>query len=172
MRVDVILDKQTFRRFTVFNILKRLKLYKAPMIFSSILCISAIISLAMYNIDGAMLLAIVLLIVGLGTPVVYFTTFFRSLKKQIAVQNLLTPRYVYTVTLLDEDLGILVKNEKEEASFNWSKAFFAYLDKNCIYLFITKDRAFLIPLALIKEDKDDYWALILKRLGEKKCAVL
>ena len=134
-----------FRDFTVFDILKRRKQWKSPVIFSSILTVSALICFLMHETDGAVLLGTVLLTVALGMPAVYFITFFSSLKKQVKLQNLDPPRTVYTAELTDDPDGIRISNGKESASYRWDRAYHAYVTDECIYLYMTQDRAFIIP---------------------------
>ena len=83
METKVILDSPTFRDFTVFDVLSRRKAWKSPVIFASIMTLSAIICFIMHKVDGAVLLGSVLLVVGLGMPVVYFLSFFMNLKEEI-----------------------------------------------------------------------------------------
>ncbi len=163
MTIDCLLDAKTFKDFTFFNIIKRLKYYKSPVIFACILTFCAAICFIMYKIDGAILLGTILLVVGLGMPIFYFTTFFISLKKQVKAQNLENPRLVYSITLENKEEGISISNDKEKASYKWEQVYHVYYAKNCIYLFMTKDRAFLLPNNSIK-DKKSVVSLI-----DKKC---
>ena len=76
METKVLLDSRTFKEFTVFDVLYRRKAWKSPVTFASIMTLSAIICFIMHKIDGAILLGSVLLVIGLGMPVVYFLSFF------------------------------------------------------------------------------------------------
>ena len=172
MIIDSYLSESVFRNFTIFDILKRRKSYRSPLIFASILSVSALICFIMNKIDGAVLLGSVLLIVGLGMPLVYFTTFFASLRKQVKAQNLNPPRLVYTLDLTDKEDGIHIENGKEQVTYKWKKAHSAYNAKDCIYLYLTSDRAFLLPKANLKEEEKAVWHLIVKRLGADKCIEL
>ena len=153
MKTECTLSEKMFRDFTLFDILKRRKQWKSPVIFSSILTVSSVICFIMHKTDGAVLLGSVLLAVALGMPAVYFATFFSSLKKQVKLQKLDPPRTVYTVELTDAPDGIKVSNGKERASYRWDRAYHAYITDECIYLYMTQDRAFIIPItdkALVK----------------------
>ncbi len=172
MVINSYLSESVFRNFTIFDILKRRKSYRSPVIFASIMGISAIICFIMNKIDGAVLLGSVLLVVGLGMPLVYFITFFSSLKKQVKAQNLNPPRLVYTLDLTDKEEGIHIENGKEQANYKWKMADCAYNAKDCIYLYLTRDRAFLLPKESLKENEKMVWQLIVKRLGAAKCIEL
>ncbi|MGE4453457.1 MAG: YcxB family protein [Sphaerochaeta sp.] len=168
MTIAVQLSESHFRHFLIFNILKRLKLYRSPLIFASILTASAIISFIMSHVEGAVMLGTVLLIVGLGVPIVYFVNFFTSLKKQVKLQNLDPPRLVYTLQFEENSDEIEISNEHERVRYAWKDVYHAYYEKDCIYLFITKDRAFLLPLSQI-EDCNEAWNLIVEKLSSNRC---
>ena len=167
MTIKCTISEKIFKNFTIFNILKRQKFWKSPVIFSSILSVCAIICFIMNHIDGAVLLGCVLLIVGLGVPSVYFITFFSSLRKQVKLQNLNPPRVAYTIDLSDKDDGIYVTNEKESATYRWKNVFHVYFDKECIYLFMTQNRAFILPYSDMKEGCDLAFSIIKKRVKDK-----
>lgn len=167
MKISCNISEKIFRDFTVFNILKRLKYWKSPVIFASILTLSAIICFVMKNVDGAVLLGSVLLIVGLGVPAVYFISFFLSLNKQVKMQNLNPPRCAYTVDILDKDDGIFVSNEKEHATYRYKQIFHVYLTQECLYLFLTSQRAFLLPYSDMKDYKDNVISILNKRAKGK-----
>lgn len=170
MKMSVYLDEKTFRSFTVFDILSRRKYWKSPVIFASIMTFSALVCFLMHSIDGAVLLGVVLSVIGLGMPVIYFSTFFSSLKKQVKLQNLDPPRNVYDVELLGKADGIIVSNEKEQACYKWKDAWKAYRSFCAIYLFITSERGFILPYSSMKEgDEALWWSFIRDNLGQEKC---
>ncbi|NMA22042.1 MAG: YcxB family protein [Spirochaetales bacterium] len=168
MTIAVWLSEQHFKDFLIFNTLKRLKLYKSPLIFASILTVAATVSFIMHTVDGALLLGVVLLFVGLGVPVVYLTSFFSSVRKQVKLQNLDPPRLVYTLKLNDSSDQIEITNESEQVAYQWKDVFHAYHEKDAIYLFITQDRAFLLPHEAC-EESTEVWSLIEKKLGSERC---
>lgn len=169
MKMSVYLDEKVFRSFTVFDILSRRKYWKSPVIFASIMTFSALVCFLMHDIDGAVLLGSVLSVIGLGMPVIYFTTFFSSLKKQVGLQKLDPPRNVYDIELVDRADGIVVSNEKEHACYRWKDAWMAYKSLDAIYLFITSERGFILPYSCMEEGASSWWGFIAKHLGEKKC---
>lgn len=163
MTIAVYLDESHFRQFLIFNIIKRLKLYRRPVVFASIFTISAIICFLMYRVEGALLLGTVLLVSGLGMPLVYFASFFVSLKKQVRLQNLDPPRLVYTLEFSEESDVLEISNGKERATYRWQDVLHAYHEKGSIYLFITKERAFLLPGNLLA-DTNRVWKIISAKL--------
>ena len=57
------------------------------------------------------------------------------------------------------------RNENEEATYQWEKAYHAYRNYDAIYLYITSERAFILPSE--KSEQDKAWDLISKRMTDK-----
>lgn len=162
--IPVRLDTGTFRRFAVFDTLKRQKRWKSPAVFSGILLVSAVICFAMNSrADQAMLIGSVLMIIAVGLPAVYFGMFFRSLDAQAKANKLNAARLVYTVKLTGEEDGILVTSAKGEcntAAFSWKTVFAVYRDADCIYLYVSDHQAFLIPDEQADVSPDELWEFL------------
>jgi hypothetical protein len=168
MTITTLLDAQTFRTFTKFDILSRRKYWKSPVLFAVIMSAAAVVCFLFHSIDGAVLLGSVLLLVGCGMPVLYFITFFRSLSKQVRLQQLDPPRVVYTVQLEKEPEGIKVRNATEQATYSWDKVWHAYRNWGCVYLYVTQDKAFLLPLSGERDGGDALWTLVGEMMGQEK----
>lgn len=172
MKIDVILTAEIFRRFSTFDTLRRRQAWKSPAIFASILSACAIICYIMHQVDGAVLLGTVLLVVGLGMPFVYFLSFYLSVGDQIKKMSLKrNPLHVYTLTLTEAADGIQVENGKERASYKWKQVHHAYRNKLDTYLFITPQRGFILPDTCV-EDVDELWQLLVKKLSTERCTDL
>lgn len=168
MTIPVTLTEEVFRRFTMFDILRRRKMWKPSAIFAAIMGTSAAICYYMNHVDGAVLLGNVLLTIGLGMPLVYFATFFSSLKKQVLHHGLKRPQLVYTLELTQKETGIRVYNEKEQAEYPWKQVFHVYRDTLATYLFLSPDRAFILPHTCIEEGEEALWKLLNKKVPEKR----
>lgn len=172
MKIEVILTEAIFRRFTMFDMLKRRKVWKSPATFAGILGFCACICFIMHHVEGAIMLGCVLLLVGLGMPAVYFGTFFSSLSKQVLAYGLKRPQHVYTLELTEKAKGISITNEKEKADYEWKKVHHVYRDTLATYLFMTPERAFLLPHTCIEEGEEALWELICKKVPQEKRTVL
>lgn len=168
MKIEVMLTEEVFRKFTMFDILRRRKMWRSPAIFAGILGTAACICFIMNHVNGAVMLGTVLLVVGLGMPAVYFGTFFSSLKKQVLAYGLKRPQQVYTLELTDKAKGIGVSNEKEQAAYEWKSVFHVYRDTLATYLFMTRDRAFILPHTCVEEGEDALWELLNKKVPEAR----
>ena len=100
---------------------------------------------------------IVLAVVALGVPAVYFWTFFHSLSLQIKKMGL--PRPFYRLLLDDEGLSVWMAGEqdKPEASrkYAWHDLHLAYRTPNAIYLYVQQNQAYLLNDSL-----DAAWSLL------------
>lgn len=171
MTIEVELDAGTFRRFTVFDILRRRRQWRGPVLFAFILGCSAVLCFTRSETRGAVLLGNVLLTVGLGLPCIYFSYFFSSLSRQIRKQGLARPQKVYTVTLTNKSDGIEADNGREKLTYAWKNVHHAYRDLTATYLYLNPARALILPHTCV-ENSDDLWAQITKKLPKEKCTVL
>ena len=169
MKIEAVLSEDVFRRFTMFDMFRRRKVWKKPAIWAAILCASGCVCLFMNHIQGAVLLGTVLMIVGLGLPLAYFASFALSVKQQVVASDLRRPRHVYTLELTPKAKGIAVSNEKEHAEFEWKKIHHAYRDLMATYLFITPRRGFILPHDCVEEGEDALWELLQKKLPADRC---
>ena len=94
--VSTTMGEQGFRDFAVFDAFHHRKAWLRPAVFAAIMLAFAAVCLSQLGKrPGAGLLAAVLAIVGIGLPVSYFYSFFRSVSRQIKQMHL--PRAFYRV---------------------------------------------------------------------------
>nr|MBQ8244247.1 YcxB family protein [Oscillospiraceae bacterium] len=172
MHIEVNLTEEIFRRFTMFDMIRKKKVWRSPVIFASILSVSACICFIMRHVEGAVLLGSVLLLVGLGMPLVYFVSFFSSLRKQILAQGLKRPQKVYTLLLTEKASGIGISNDREHAEYKWKDVHHVYRDQIATYLYMTPARAFILPHTCVEEGPEALWTLIEKKIPKEKRTIL
>ncbi|MBR2603123.1 MAG: YcxB family protein [Clostridia bacterium] len=167
--IPVRLDAKTFRRFACFDILIRKKRWVRPLVFALILIGFAIVALLSWKSEAGMISA-VLLVVGCGLPVVYFGMFLTQVNLQAERQKLGKGKAVYIVTLRDQEIRVVNSRKKEESvSIPWKDADRAYRSHSCIYLYVTPQRAFLLPSGQADAPDEEVWGTILRGLGREKC---
>ena len=111
--VSVQMDAASFHDFAAFDLLRHRKAWHRPLAFTAILLASAGVCLSQVGQkDGAALLTVVLSVVALGVPAVYFWTFFHSLHLQIKKMGL--PRPFYRLTLDDAGLSVWMAGEQDK----------------------------------------------------------
>ena len=141
MTIEVLLSGAEFRRFTIFDLLRRGKQWRGPVLFALILGLSAAICYTRAGTRGAVFLGNVLLTIGLGLPCLYFAYFFSSLNRQIRQQGLTRPQHVYTVTLSDRKKGITAENGRETLEYEWKSVHHVYRNLTATYLYLTPQRS-------------------------------
>ena len=167
--VPVKLDEKTFRRFARFDMLKLRRRWVKPLVFALILCAFAAVAL-ISRLPQSGMIAAVLLVVGLGLPVVYIGMFLSQVNMQAAQWKLGKGRSVYTVTLSEE--GFRVANDRKQENTGlvpWEQAAQAFRRKDCVYLYATPAKAFLLPAGQADAPDEAVWEMIRAGLGAEKC---
>ena len=147
--VSVQMDAASFHDFAAFDLLRHRKAWHRPLAFTAILLASAGVCLSQVGQkDGAALLTVVLSVVALGVPAVYFWTFFHSLRLQIKKMGL--PRPFYRLTLDDAGLSVWMAGEQDKP-------------EPTIYLYVQQNQAYLLNDSL-----DAAWSLLRSSLPAER----
>ena len=168
--IPVKLNEKTFKRFARFDMLYLRKRWVRPCIFALILTAFAFIALFSKKNEAA-LIASVLLVVGLGLPIVYIGMFLSQVNMQAVRQRLTKDgRRVYDVCLTDGEV-IVVNRQKadEKVVLPWKDVKQAYRVKGCIYLYVHAARAFLLPDGQANVSPEDVWTFITAHMDPGKC---
>ena len=167
--IPVRLDEKTFKRFARFDMFFLRKKRIRPAVFSMILIIFSFIALLTGKEQSGMIAA-VLLVVGIGLPVVYVGSFLSQVRIQAVRAKLKPARSVYTVTFRES--GILVENNQKKEDpleMDWASARRAFRRKGCIYLYVTPAKAFLLPDGQASVPDPEVWQYLIGHLGKEKC---
>ena len=165
--IPVTLDARTFKRFSRFDMFRLRKRWVRPALFALILTAFAAVALLSRRPQSG-LIAAVLLVVGLGLPLVYIGSFLSQVNLQAERQKLDPPRRVYTLRL-DFD-GVRANNDqrREDAQVvRWADIPAAYRRKDCVYLYVAPTRAYLLPRGQASVPDDDLWAYLKERMGDR-----
>lgn len=155
MRIKVSLDEKTFIRFGLYDAFSRRRIWRRPALFAAILGAAAAICFVLHQRRGAVLLGSVLVLVAAGLPAAWFLSYYLSLRGQARTQGL-SGKYVYTLLLSPED-GLVVDNGREHVDWPWDKLYHAHRGPQATYLYVTPQRAFLIPHACVKGGGEKLW---------------
>ena len=166
--IPVKLDKVTFRRFASFDTLRRQHRWRLPVWFMIIMLSFSIYLFFQTDKPQSGLIGGVLAAIGLGLPVVYFSSFYLTLRENVKKYRL--PRLVYTLKLTETDVYIhsAIKKE-EELTLPWEKLHAAYRVKGAIYLYVLANRAFLLPDGQADVPGDELWAFITQYMPKDTC---
>jgi hypothetical protein len=166
--VPVMLDEKLLRRFSVFDLLTVKRMWRSPLLFALIMSGFAAVCFAMVGrAEGASLLGAVLLAVGLGLPLLYVFRFFSLIAAQVKRFGLERPRAVYTLSFSREENGVFAQNPGgESARYEWALLYGAFRVSGCVYLYVTKNRAFILPEN--QANGGDLWGLVSEMLPTEK----
>lgn len=171
LMVQVKVDEESFRDFAVFHTLKRQKRWIAPVVFAAILLVFSIICFSMRGSrSNAVLLGVVLLVIALGLPAVYFYSFFVSIGQQSQKMKLDKPRKAYSLSLSENGVQSVPANDAGAAEdFSWDSIYRAYRTKNAVYLYVTPKRALLMPETGASAARtEEIWSLLTEYLPPQK----
>ena len=165
--IPVKLDARTFKRFGRFDMFALRKRWVRPAVFALILIAFSAVALLSRKPQSGMIAA-VLLAVGLGLPIAYFGTFLSQVNLQAERLKLDRPRPVYTVTLDFDGVRVVNDMKKEDAqSVRWADVYAAFRRKDCVYLYASPVRAFLLPSGQADASDDEVWRYLKEHLGDK-----
>jgi len=158
--IHVKMDRKILRSFALFDAFALKKRWKKPALFSAILTAFSIVCFLLTGKGQNVLLGTVLLIVGLGLPLVYVLMFLIQVGDTAKKMKLQKPRPVYTLALSDEKI-VVTNDLKEEApvTIEWAKLPVAFRRKDAIYLYITRAKAFVLPNGQADASPDELWAM-------------
>ena len=164
--VQAQITPEIFQEFAWFDLLRRQKRLRAPLLFTLVMAaFAAVCFLAMGRVRGSGLLGGVLLGVGLVLPLCWLLSFHLSVRGEAKKLKLAQAPVAYTLRLTVQGLG--VSNEKETAQFPWEQLHRVCRLRRSICLYVTPARAFLLPTPGGEED-DRLWRELGQRLpGEK-----
>ena len=165
--IPVTLDAKTFKRFSRFDMFRLRKRWVRPALFALILTAFAVVALLSRRPQSGMIAA-VLLVVGLGLPLVYIGSFLSQVNLQAERQKLDPPRRVYTLRLDFDGVRATNDQRKEDAQVvRWADIPAAYRRKDCVYLYVAPTRAYLLPKGQASVPDDDLWAYLKERMGDR-----
>ena len=165
--IPVTLDARTFKRFSRFDMFRLRKRWVRPALFALILAAFAVVALLSRRPQSGMIAA-VLLVVGLGLPLVYIGSFRPQVNLQAERQKLDPPRRVYTLRLDFDGVRATNDQRKEDAQVvRWADIPAAYRRKDCVYLYVAPTRAYLLPKGQASVPDDVLWAYLKERMGDR-----
>lgn len=142
--VPAKITREVFRRFAFFDAFRHQKHWQRPLVFALLMsAFSVPCFLLRDRREGAMVLGVVLLTVGLGLPLAYLLSFSLSLRRQMKRMDLRGERIAYTLRL--EPAGIHVTAGTEKLDYPWETVHMVYRVPGCDYFYVNSERAYLLP---------------------------
>lgn len=162
LQVSITMDAGSFHKFAAFDLFRHNKRWQRPLLFTVILLVFSGICLSQVGQrEGAALLAIVLAVVALGVPAVYFYTFFHNLRANI--KKLGFPRPFYRLLLDENGLSVWMAGEQDKPApshqYPWQELHIAYRTPDAIYLYVQQNQAYLV-----NDELDPIWDFLKTKL--------
>ena len=162
IQVSITMDAASFHNFASFDLFRHQKRWQRPLAFTAILLVFAGICLSQVGVrEGAALLAVVLAVVALGVPAVYFYTFFHNLRTNIKKLGL--PRPFYRLQLDEDGLSVWMAGEQDKPEpthqYPWQNVPVAYRTPDAVYLYVQQNQAYLV-----NAEQDAVWDFLKSRL--------
>ena len=156
--VSITMDAASFHKFRSFDLFRHQKRWRRPLAFAAILLVFSCICLSQVGVrEGAALLAVVLAVVALGLPAVYFYTFFRDLRTTIKKLGL--PRPFYRLRFDDAGLAVWMAGEQDRPEpshqYPWQDLHIAYRTPDAVYLYVQQTQAYLV-----NDSQDAVWTFL------------
>ncbi len=173
LSVPVRLDTALFREFSVFDVFTRQKRWRRPLLFAVLMAAFAVVCFTQIGKrEGAALLGMVLLIVGVGLPLVYIASFFQSVSRQAKRMKLEKPRNVYRVELSADGVRVLEAGRQNSQSsgqfFEWAQLYGAWRTATAVYIYVENTKAYLLPGKQIPGGPDAAWKYVQEKLPSEK----
>ena len=152
-RFNTNVDARTFRDFSFFNSFLFHSRWISLALFPLVMTGLGILNL----LTGSAFLFRLFLVLALLIPVLYLIYYGISLRNQIRVNNLTEKRQVYTTCFTNGKIA--VTNENENQPMEWEHIHCLFRYKEYFYLYITKNRAFILPAEDLDDQKsaDAFW---------------
>lgn len=164
IHVPVQIDGPAFRRFALFDTFRRRKLWRRPALFAFILTLSSVLCYSRYPQEGSLLLGTILVVLGLGLPLVWYLSYEHSLHTQAKKMGLLKgPRRAYTLIFQEDGIQVSQDLGKTFSPVAWASVTAAYRREGITYLYVG-DHAYLLPHSQVQEGMDALWAMLGRHL--------
>ena len=158
-------DEKAFRRFALFDLFVVRKKWIFPAAFALAMAALAAAALA----AGKGVPAAVLLATGIGLPLAFAGALLLRVNRQIAGAGREPGQPVCTVTMLEEGVRTVNEGQEEAQEADWQSIKRAYRRKGCVYLYVTEQKAFLLPAKQADAPDAEVWDFIREHLGREKC---
>lgn len=168
--IPVRLSSEDFQEFALFDTMRLRKRWVRPAAFAAIFLASACACFALADsTNQGELLGWVLLAVGIGLPMVYFLYFFRSVKQQTQNMKLSSPRRAYTIHLDGEGVHCANATPPYATAFvPWEEVYGAWRMARIVYLYVSCDRAYLLPQGQASVSHDTLWNFLAEQMDPQK----
>ena len=167
----VRLDAKTFRRYCAFDTFRRQRRWFPPVLVGMLLITLALAGL-LNIIPMGESAAGVLMGLGIAVPLVVFGLYAIQVEAQIANRKLKEAPEVYALRFADDGVRVADgQNPESSVTLGWDQLWAAFRRRDCVYLYATPDRAFILPNGQANVADEAVWKCLNRNMGEGKCVV-
>ena len=105
----------------------------------------------------------------MSLPLAFAGALLLRVNRQIAGAGREPGQPVCTVTMLEEGVRTVNEGQEEAQEADWQSIKRAYRRKGCVYLYVTEQKAFLLPSRQADAPDAEVWDFICEHLGREKC---
>lgn len=170
-KIPIFLGAKSFRRFAVFdmNLNKRWK--QAVVWAGSLFLLATLLFAIQQDLPAGNTLGSICIAAAVIIPMYFFRSFSSSVSEQIKNMKLDPPRHVYTLELTGAKQGITFYHAGEkqpDGRYYWNKIHAAWKTRYAIYLYVSPEKAIIIPSGTEGINFEEVWSFIAKHLNESQ----
>ena len=167
--IRVRLNREQFIRFCNFDTFKRQRRWFLPVMASMILMTASVFLLLFVPQDTSIFAGITTGL-AIAVPMIWFGLYFIQLQVQAVQMNLKENPEVYSLWLRNEHVRVVSAAKPESpVDLYWNQFFAAYRRKDCIYLYVNPQRAFILPSGQSSASDEELWRFISGNMPEGRC---
>ncbi len=161
MKINVLLDKKLYSDFVYFENFCRKKIWVLPLFF---MIISFTIAFVCFLISSSKnldyLLTFLFITIGITLPIVYFYSYWSSLKKQLKIFDLKKNISAYSLYFSKNSVEIFESNNKK--TYNLDSIYNVFMYKDSIYLFVESNKAYILPIKQMDNKLNSFLTKLVK----------
>lgn len=172
LHLSITLGPGSFKNFAVFDTMTKQRKWRTPMSIGAAGIIGGFIAFMMQEMgENIFLLGVLLMVIGMFVPSMYFRKFYASINEQIKRMNIENPRHVYSIELSADPEGIVYYHPKEKTpagKFSWNTIEGVWRTEKAIYLYVDKTRALLVPDNSKNITQNEVWDFVKSHAPKEK----
>ena len=170
--VRVRLSAKQFRSFCAFDTFRRKRRHLPILIVTSVLFTFGLWYL-LFAKGGSGAVAGLLIGLTIAVPMVTFGLYVIQIESQVSRQGLTAAPEVYALHLSPDGVRISgLHRSSGTVSLSWIQIWAAYRARAAVYLYVSEDRAFILPDGQASVSDEKLWAYLCTMMGNEKCFVM
>lgn len=167
--IRVRLGAGQFRSFCAFDTF-RIKRRHLPALIVTVILLTLGVAALLFGNSSSGTLAGILTGLALAVPMVLTGLYVIQIESQVSAQGLKASPEVYALRLGENGVTITgVHRSSGSAHLDWNSVWAAYRVRGAIYLYVSEERAFILPDGQANEDSARIWDFLRTQMGDSRC---